>query len=349
MAEESESEELTELDEQNYDDDFDMREKEHDLTFQTFGKRLSCFAHTLQLVVNKFSEDRSFASVLKRVSTLVKKVNKSSKATEMLISECRRKLVSSCPTRWSSTYLMVQRLLEVKVPLSKVLESLEWDNLATSEWKTLESVLQLLKPFAQYTSLVGGEDYVTISSVIPIVMELNLHLDEMKKTPEMSSVSHLLQSELKRRFRIYTDPSDPDSEPLFLMSTMLDPRYKVLLNRNQSDSTKAQLLKQLTESAENSGDSNSPTSATPTPSPDEGEPPATKRFHHLSRLLQEKSKEGSKKVDKSPPVKLELEHYLNIQPQFDEEADVMQFWIDAKEYPVLSSVALDILTIPESC
>ena len=43
---------------------------------------------------------------------------------------------------------MVQRLLEVKVPLSKVLESLEWDNLATSEWKTLESVQQLLKPFA---------------------------------------------------------------------------------------------------------------------------------------------------------------------------------------------------------
>ena len=174
-------------------------------------------------MVNKFSEDRSFASILKRVSALVKKVNKSSKATEMLISECRRKLVSSCPTRWSSTYLMVQRLLEVKVPLSKVLESLEWDNLTTSEWKTLESV-QLLKPFAQYTSLVGGEDNVTISSMIPIVMELNLHLDEMKKTPEMSSVSHLLQSELKRRFRKYTDPSDPDSEPLFLMSTMLDPR-----------------------------------------------------------------------------------------------------------------------------
>ena len=152
-------------------------------------------------------------------------------------------------------------------------------------------------------------------------------------------------SELKRRFRKYTDPSDPESEPLFLMSMMLDPRYKVLLNRNQADSTKLQLLKQLTESAQSRGNSNSPTSATLTQSPDEVEPPATKRFRHLSKLLEEKS---SKKVDKSPPVKLELEHYVNIQPQYAEEADVMQFLIDAKEYPVLSSMALDILTIPAS-
>ena len=124
------------------------------------------------------------------------------------------------------------------MPLSKVLESLEWDNLAMSEWKTLNSVQKLLKPFAQYTSLVGGEDYITILSVIPIVMELNLHLEETKKSLELTNVCCLLQSELKRRFRKYTDPSDHDFEPFFLMSIMLDPRYKVLLYPTQAESTK---------------------------------------------------------------------------------------------------------------
>ena len=171
------------------------------------------------------------------MQTLVRKVNKSSKATEMLLSRAHKKLVGTCPTSWSSSYLVIERLLEVRTPLTSVLEELEWDNLANSDWKVLENVYKLLKPFAQYTSLSSGEDYSTISSVIPIIMELNLHLEEMKKVPELMNVSTLLQSELKRRFRRCTDPSDSDHEPLFLMATMLDPRYKVLLNTIQVEST----------------------------------------------------------------------------------------------------------------
>ena len=344
---EDENEELP-PDDEDYEEDFETREQDHDLTFKTFGKRLSCFAHTLQLVVNKFSHDSSFASTMKKVNGLVKKVNKSSRATEQLLSECRKKLISSCPTRWSSTYLMVQRLLEVREKLGKVLELLEWDNLATSEWKTLENIQKLLKPFAQYTSLIGGEDYSTISSVIPIVMELNLHLEETKKCLELKNVSCLLQSELKRRFRKYTDPNDSDYEPFFLMSTMLDPRYRVLLNSPQAESTKKQLLKRLKDAA---GHSDSPVSvASETGSPEEtDEPPAVKRFHHLSRLIEEKTKEGIEEVSKAPPGKRELEHYLQNTQPLTEEADALQFWIESdKTYPLLSSIALDLLTIPGS-
>lgn len=45
---------------------------------------------------------------------------------------------------------MIERVLAVRVPLSRVLDELEWDNLAVSEWKTLENILNLLKPFVQY-------------------------------------------------------------------------------------------------------------------------------------------------------------------------------------------------------
>jgi len=141
---------------------------------------------------------------------------------------------------------MIKRLLDVRMPLTSVLEELEWDNLAISDWKVLENIQELMNPFTLYTSLSSGEDYTTISSVIPIIMELNLHLGEMKKVPEMMEVSNVLQSELKRRFRRCTDPGDPNHDPLFLMATMLDPRYKVLLNPIQLESiVRKRYLKKL--------------------------------------------------------------------------------------------------------
>ena len=81
--------------------------------------------------------------MLASAHALVKKVNKSSKATERLVYLCRKKLISDCPTQWSSTFLMIERLLDVKDALSTVLEELCWDNLHTSEWKLLASIHDL--------------------------------------------------------------------------------------------------------------------------------------------------------------------------------------------------------------
>ena len=57
----------------------------------------------------------------------------STKATEKLTSLAGKKLSGDCPTRWSSTFLLVQRLLEVHTELSQVLNELEWDNLQVSD------------------------------------------------------------------------------------------------------------------------------------------------------------------------------------------------------------------------
>ena len=38
-------------------------------------------------------------------------------------------------------------------------------------------------------SLVQGEEYTTISTVIPSVMDLNLHLDEMSRNSEVSAAA----------------------------------------------------------------------------------------------------------------------------------------------------------------
>ena len=80
-------------------------------------KRVSCFSHTLQLVVHTFQQCKSFKNLLKSAHSVVKKVNKSTKATERLIALSGKKLVGDCPTRWSSTYLLVLQMLQVRTLL----------------------------------------------------------------------------------------------------------------------------------------------------------------------------------------------------------------------------------------
>lgn len=52
-----------------------------------------------------------------------------------------------------------------------------------------ESILNLLKPFTQYTLLISGDEYTTMFCVDPAVMELYLHLEDMKKFSEVKTCS----------------------------------------------------------------------------------------------------------------------------------------------------------------
>jgi len=131
--------------------DCEEKESDHEIAFSKLN-RISCFAHTLQLVVHKFDQLTEFKALLTRAHSLVRKFNNTSaKATEKLITKCGKKLVKDCHTRWSSTYLLIDRLLTVRTSLAEVLQELEWDDLATSEWKISEAVQNLLHPFTLFT------------------------------------------------------------------------------------------------------------------------------------------------------------------------------------------------------
>ena len=130
---------------------------------------------------------------MKRAHSLVQKSNVSAKATEKLIAKCGKKLLRDCPTRWSSTYLLIERLLAVRSSLTEVLQELEWDDLLTTEWKSLEAICNLMHPFAQFTSLIQGEEYTITSAVVPSIMDLNLHLEEMSRHLEVGAVATKLQ------------------------------------------------------------------------------------------------------------------------------------------------------------
>ena len=160
---------------------FEQTEWHHNEAFIGY-KRLSCFIHTLQLVIKIFEANPSCKNSLQKAHSIVKKVNKLCKATEKLTENAGKKLIGDCPTRWDSTYLMISRLLDVKHHLTAVLDELTWDSLTATQWKNLEAIQELLQPFAHHTNITGAENSTTIAMVIPVLKELNLHLEEMSKT-----------------------------------------------------------------------------------------------------------------------------------------------------------------------
>ena len=176
--EDEEDEEMADSCTQDETEDYLDREIDHDVEFSSLN-RVACFSHTLQLVVHKFDDVDRFKEVTKHTKALVRKVNTSTKATERLIALAGKKLIKDCPTRWSSTFLLINRLLEVREKLKVVLDEQGWDDLAASEWRMLKNISILLHPFAKFTSLLSGDEFTTLSCVIPAIMDMNIHLEEV--------------------------------------------------------------------------------------------------------------------------------------------------------------------------
>uniref|UniRef100_A0A1A8RHQ3 Si:dkey-13n23.3 n=1 Tax=Nothobranchius rachovii TaxID=451742 RepID=A0A1A8RHQ3_9TELE len=82
--------------------------------------RMPCVVHTLQLVVHMINKEESINRVLNKVRSIVKLFRKSSVTTQKILDECGLTVVNDCPTRWSSTYEMVARLLKVKESVCEV-------------------------------------------------------------------------------------------------------------------------------------------------------------------------------------------------------------------------------------
>ena len=69
--------------------DFEQTKQDHNAVFMGY-KRLSCCIHTLQLVIKIFEANPSFKNSLQKAHSVVKKVNKSCKATEKPIEKAKK-------------------------------------------------------------------------------------------------------------------------------------------------------------------------------------------------------------------------------------------------------------------
>lgn len=139
------------------------------ITYSTL-ERTPCVVHTLQLVVNMIQKEPTIKWLLDKARRLVKLFHKSSIATERLLQQCRLILIKDCPNRWSSSYLMIYRVLEVKDHLTSVANTMNWDGLLPSEWQKVAILRDLLLPFSEHTKVLES-DTNSPSLVMPALLD----------------------------------------------------------------------------------------------------------------------------------------------------------------------------------
>lgn len=111
----------------------------------------------------------------------------------------------------------------------------------------LESINAALKPVADFTDVLSGENYVTVSSVKP-VLDL-LKEDVLSPDPKDT----ILTANIKKKMCDVLDGKYKSAslKELLRKATLLDPRYRDRFGGDtDKDETKDQLLKELMEMTE---------------------------------------------------------------------------------------------------
>lgn len=199
-------------------------------------RHLSCFAHSLNLIVQKAIKEESVAPVISKIKSIVEYFKRSPHSlaklhtTQEQMGLAKLKLKQDVPTRWNSTLEMLSRCFEVKDAIVSTLALLNTNlsNVNQTEWKTVEKLIEILKIFQVTTEEISSEKTVTRSKVIAFVKCINKHMLSLslqppsEMPPHLQSVISCIQKEMFNRFK------DIEENELSAQCTVLDPRFKKL-------------------------------------------------------------------------------------------------------------------------
>lgn len=153
--------------------------------------RIPCTAHILQLIIKKGLEP---ATVLvlraKRLIQFFMSPKQMERLKDVQIELNYDNIlgaIGDVSTRWNSTYLAWDRLLYLRDAIEELAAKLFRDrdsnvkkdgrqikkiNLSDDEWNFMESLVTLLSPFEEATTLLGGSNYTTLSLMHPVISDL---------------------------------------------------------------------------------------------------------------------------------------------------------------------------------
>lgn len=201
---------------------------------------VGCAAHTLQLVIKEsLLNHKNVSDVCSKVRRVVGHFRHSISANKRLteFQEANKmpchKLKHDEPTRWDSTYIMLERFLEQRRAISYLGPDLNLNvELTNADWELVGEIVKLLKFFFMSTQTISNEN-TSISEVIPLVNGLTKHLSTCKPGNKLKSVYTDMVRNLNTRY------ADMEKNVHYSLNTLLDPRFKQFVFSSEEDVTSA--------------------------------------------------------------------------------------------------------------
>jgi zinc finger BED domain-containing protein 1 (E3 SUMO-protein ligase ZBED1) len=229
-------------------------------------KHVPCAAHAMQLTVKDGLEVAAIRKIVQKSRNLVSFFTTSEKQaqrlqnSQALLRQKPIKVIRDVPTRWNSTFFMLERLVRLRNALDYLLADLGTkvtsllsphvrlyltftlfafyqvrDNdakltlrklkplmLTGEEWTLVEETLATLGPFELVTRMLSGTQYATLSMVMPVITNLAKSLLQSDDTEE-AEVATLKDAMSRSLGKRWESPG-----MLALVSSFLDPRFKNL-------------------------------------------------------------------------------------------------------------------------
>ena len=197
-------------------------------------RQIGCFAHTINLAVQKANKTRTAEHIIAQVKQIVKYFHRSPTAKGVLTSKQQllqkkpHRLIIDVSTRWNSTLAMLVRFEEQRSAVYAALDELKKNDLLLTLSRVnaadVEHMISFLQPFKMVTDVISGENYCTVSLIKPLIttlMEQSQPSDDDPKILKEMKVAVVL--DLKDR---YGDCSpSPLADHLYKCS-LIDPRLK---------------------------------------------------------------------------------------------------------------------------
>ncbi|KAI7789392.1 putative zinc finger BED domain-containing protein 1-like [Triplophysa rosa] len=197
-----------------------------------FSPNIWCFAHTVNLASQKGMVINQMSRLLGRVREIVTFFHRSSTTAAALLKDKQEllqlpphKIIQDVPTRWNSSYDMLERYLEQQAAVFSALT----DRNVKRNIKDID-IVQVLKPLKNVTSLLSTEKMPTVSMIMPLkhtILEF-MKVSDTDKTI-VKDVKSAIVSDFTNRY--------PDSDTIlrqFLMSTALEPHFKSLSSLDET-------------------------------------------------------------------------------------------------------------------
>ncbi|XDV29576.1 hypothetical protein PO909_032683 [Leuciscus waleckii] len=254
-------------------------------------------------------------------------------------------LVTDCATRWGSKQKMIDRMLEQRTAINRVLAEDRKVNVSIT-WQdedVLQSLNKALKPVSEFTDILSGENYVTASSLLPVLRLIKE--DTLAPSDDDSQLTANLKagivSILDEKYKALPEAS----QQLMRKTTFLDPRYKGDYDSNVEEIKKmieeeAVILgrkAQSVHSMREEGEQNEEADIVVDPQP--------KRKKTLASLLKRKSDTVTVNLTIPEMVVSEISTYAQESP-IHAEQDPLAWWKENQSrFPLLAKVAKKYLCV----